>query len=88
MNGFLLPIDTDPVTHRWTWFDQLDAPGYTDAYLHQIEKSSQNIVDVIQKFLCDTDAYEELSYNALETARTKFHREVQRKRLETLYDQI
>jgi len=88
VNGFLLPIDTDPVTHRWSWFDQLDSPGYTDAYRHQIERSSQNIVDVIQNFLCDTDAYEELSCNALETASTKFHRDAQRKRLETLYDQI
>lgn len=85
-NGFLIPIETDLTTGRWTWFDRNKETGYTEAYLAQIESSSERIVEIISGVAERTEDYEKLSFNALETARSKFNRDIQRARLEKMYE--
>mgnify|MGYP001767005556 CR=1 FL=1 len=87
-NGFLIPIETEPETGTWSWFGRNNHPDYTDAYMNQVESAADTIVATIANFANHIDSYKTLSANAIQTAQTKFNLDIQRRRLEDLYDEI
>ncbi len=88
VSGHLLPFDNDAEVGKWTWLYRQADPGYLDAY----EDTTARLADALTERLAtaweDRASYEALSAGALDRARTRFHPDAARTRLETLYERF
>jgi glycosyltransferase involved in cell wall biosynthesis len=84
--GFLLPFDKEPGLGRWAWIHRTKEPGYVEAFLAEVERLADAIVDRLARCWEDRGRYEELSAQCLRRVDERFNLERARHRLEALYE--
>lgn len=87
-NGHLLPFENDGEVGKWIWIYRQKEPGYLDAY----EERSSILAEALFQHLANTwedrQGYEQLSAGAVAAAHGRFHPDIARRRLETIYERL
>ncbi len=88
VNGFLLPFDNHATIGKWRWLYRRSEPEYLETYDQATEVMADALVARLGEIWDDTAVYEQLSSGAVETAHTRFHPDIARRRLELLYERL
>lgn len=84
--GYLLPFENDAEVGKWIWLYRNAEPGYTDAYMAQIERLGTALAERLTACWEGRADYEGMSFEALRRVRERFNPETARDRLEQIYE--
>jgi glycosyltransferase involved in cell wall biosynthesis len=84
-SGFLLDIENDPAIGDWIWLYCQHRACYIDAYWRQIEKLTDQLVEILSVAWERRKDYEAMSAGAIRRVRERFNIDDARDRLAPLY---